>query len=207
MSMLGSTESPMADDDLESSFVIEQGHFGPHLPRPPWELVASLGGAALILLGFYLPWLTFVEQHLASDGGFTGPITTTEFSGWQFSRGYVLSTAVATLSGRGLMALIALPVLAALLALALNILWARRRANGMTCALAICALIVGALVLVVESTYALFLTLLFETSTVVTTVQIGLGLPVMYLGYIALAAANLAICMDFWRHSPPATTG
>lgn len=202
MTLTGPQDTEAAEPP-EASFEIEEGHFGPHLPRPDWELIFAVGGTALILVGFYLPWFILHEQ--SSSAGPLGPgnqtTTSIPIGGWAFATGTILQGQ--SMLSSGLLLLAGMPVLAALLALAMNIAWYFRRVTPLTCGVALSSMVVGLCVLFGETAVTLLLVLFFGLSNGngdgPTSIQVGFGVPLLFLGYIGLAAATIAMCARYWR--------
>jgi len=190
-------------DAPDALFEIEEGHFGPHLPRPNREALLVGAGTVFTLIGFYLPWLT-IQQQTFNQGQFGPGATsvTTQIGGWSFASSGLLHAPTGSLNGIGLLLLVGMPALAALLALAMNIIWYRRRATALTCGLALSALGIGLSVLFGESSLTLLLAMIytFLGGGGVISAQIGFGVPLMYLGYIGLVAGTLTMCARYWRH-------
>ena len=205
MTLIHPTE-PGAVEEPEAAFEIEEGHFGPHLPRPRWEMIFVGAGTLLILLGSYLPWLTLRQQgfsQVSSDGTQSASTTTTIFGGWGFVSQGFLHAQGGSFGGIALVALVGAPALSALVVFAMNVAWYRQRANTLTCAVALSALAIGLCVLFGETTVTLFIALLysFPGGSGPNVSQIGFGIPLMLLGYVGAASATITMCARYWRRS------
>lgn len=194
MTILDPTAKPESSFADSSSFVIEEGSLGPHLPRPSKELLTSGGGAILMLVGFYLPWVTF-QQIGQNPQGNQSLVT---LSGWTMATAGFATHQSDTLSVYATLLLYGLPALAAAVAFGMQVRWLRTRMTPFTCGLAVAALAVGLLALFAESFSIYFYTFISSVGSTLA-VRIGIGLVLVLFGYLVLVAGILASCLGCWR--------
>lgn len=193
-----------APEGADASFEIEEGHFGPHLPRPNWEIICSVGGAVMLFIGSYLPWFAITQQGFDQGPNGPGPTThTIQFGGWGVIFSHPSGTQNVALGVAGFILLIALPAVVGLVAFAMNILWYRHRASAMSCGVAVSALLIGVGLLFAETAVLLLMLVLYTglSANNALSIQAGYAFPLMYLGYFGLTIATFAMCVGFWQDS------
>ncbi len=185
----------------ESSFEIEEGSLSSQFPRPNWEVLSGVVGAILVGAGFCLPWMTIQPQGAGPDGP---PAATTITSGWMLATERFSRQASDPLTSYTTVLLVALPVLAALVALYVNALWYRQRITTFLCGISLAAIFIGTFTLFAES---LFLVVEIIGVAGGAGTSAGPGLPLMYIGYFALAANSFTMCLAYWRQPGNMTAG
>jgi len=92
--------------------------------------------------------------------------------------------------------LISIPVLAALAALYVNVMWYRKRLTPLLCGISLAAIFIGIFMLLAES---FFMIVEITGAAGGQGTLAGPGLPLMYIGLFALAANSFTMNLTYWR--------